>query len=149
MFPCEFCEISKNNFFTVHVWATASKHLKAGSRGLFSQVLSKMFRSSPTDVFLGKAVLKICSKFTVEHACRSVISMKLLFNFVKITLTHVCSPVNLLHIFRTPFYKNTGRGLLLDVSQCLRYASAMFESVPFQFFKKMFRSKIRPSPGHS
>ena len=24
MFSCEFCEISKNAFFTEHVWATAS-----------------------------------------------------------------------------------------------------------------------------
>ena len=24
MFSCEFCEISKNNFFTEHLWATAS-----------------------------------------------------------------------------------------------------------------------------
>ena len=25
VFSCEFCKISKNNFFTEHVWATASK----------------------------------------------------------------------------------------------------------------------------
>ena len=31
------------------------------------------------------------------------------FNF---TLRHGCSPVNLLHIFRTPFPKNTSEGLL-------------------------------------
>ena len=24
VFSCEFCEISKNNFFTEHLWATAS-----------------------------------------------------------------------------------------------------------------------------
>ena len=24
VFPCEFCEISKNTFFTEHIWATAS-----------------------------------------------------------------------------------------------------------------------------
>ena len=29
-------------------------------------------------VFLGKGVLKICSKFTGEHPCKSVISIKLL-----------------------------------------------------------------------
>ena len=33
--------------------------------------------------------------------------------FIKITLRHGCSPVNLLHIFRTSAYKNTYRGLLL------------------------------------
>ena len=34
------------------------------------------------DVFLGKGVLKICSRFTGEHPCRSVISIKLLWNKV-------------------------------------------------------------------
>ena len=34
-------------------------------------------RSKPPEVFLGKAVLKICSKLRVEHPCRSVISIKL------------------------------------------------------------------------
>ena len=28
-------------------------------------------------------------------------------NFIEIALRHGCSPVNLLHIFRTPFPKNT------------------------------------------
>ena len=27
MFSCEFCEISKNTFFTEHLWATASKQV--------------------------------------------------------------------------------------------------------------------------
>ena len=48
-------------------------------------------------------VLKICSKFTGEHACRSVISIKPLCNFIEIALLHSCSPVNLTHIFRTVF----------------------------------------------
>ena len=74
-------------------------------------------RSSPPEVFLGKDVLKICSKFTGEHPCRSVISIKLLCNFIEIALRHGCSPVNLLHTFRTPFYKNTYGGLLLLVER--------------------------------
>ena len=49
-------------------------------------------------MFLRKAVLKICSKFTGEHPCRSVISIR-----------HACSPVNLMHIFRTRFLKDTHR----------------------------------------
>ena len=36
-----------------------------------------VFRSSQPEVFLGKGVLKICSKFTGEHPCRSAISIKL------------------------------------------------------------------------
>ena len=38
------------------------------------------FRSDPW-VFLEKSILKICSKFTREHRCQSVISMKLLYSF--------------------------------------------------------------------
>ena len=34
-------------------------------------------------------------------------------NFIEVTLWHGCSPVNLLHIFRTAFRKNTYGGLLL------------------------------------
>ena len=73
------------------------------------------FRSSPSEMFLGKYVLKICSKFTGEHPRRSAISIKLLCNFIENTLRHGCSPVNLLHIFRRPVPKNTCGGLILTV----------------------------------
>ena len=51
-------------------------------------------------MFLGKSVLKMCSKFTAEHPCQS--------NFIKIALRHGGSPVNSVHIsehlfLRTPF----------------------------------------------
>ena len=70
-------------------------------------------RGSHSEVSLGKDALKIWSKFTGEHPCRSVILIKLLYNFIEITLWHGCSPVNLLQIFRTPFLKNTPSWLLL------------------------------------
>ena len=63
------------------------------------------------EVFLGKGVLRICSKFAGEHQCRSVISIKLLS-----TLRHGFSPVNLLHIF-TSFPKNTCGRLLLHINE--------------------------------
>ena len=72
-----------------------------------------MFTSSHPDVFLGKGVLKIWSKFTGEHPYWSVISIKLQSKFIVITLQHGCSPVNLLHIFRTRFLKNTSWRLLV------------------------------------
>ena len=69
-------------------------------------------------MFVGKGVLTICSKFTGEHPCRSVISIKLLYNFIEITLRYGCSPAKLLHILRTSFLKNTsGRLLLKDILQ--------------------------------
>ena len=39
---------------------------------------TKKCRRSRPEVFLRKGVLRICSKFTGEHPCRSVISIKLL-----------------------------------------------------------------------
>ena len=71
--------------------------------------------SSRPEVFLKKDVRKICSKFTEEHPCRSVISIKLQSNFTEITLRHGCSPVNLLLIFRTPFSKSNSRWLLPNI----------------------------------
>ena len=72
-------------------------------------------RNSQSEVFLWKSVLKIRSKFTGENPCRSAISMKLLYNFIVITLRHGCSPVNLPHVFRTPFLKRTFGWLLLKL----------------------------------
>ena len=60
---------------------------------------TRTFRSSHQVVFLGKGVLKTCNKF------------------IEITLRHGYFPVNLLHIFRTPFLRNTSERLLLDFSE--------------------------------
>ena len=65
-----------------------------------------------------KSVQKIRSKFTGEHSCRNMISIKVQSNFIEITLRHGCSPVNLLHIFRAPFAKNISEGLLLYLEPC-------------------------------
>ena len=45
-------------------------------------------RSSRSEVFLKKGVLKICSKFNGEHPRQNAISLR-----------HGCSPVHSLHIF--------------------------------------------------
>ena len=81
---------------------------------------SDKFRSSHLEVYLGKGVLKICSKFAGEHLCRSMISTKLTCNFTEITLWHGCSTVSLLHIFRIPFLRNTSGGLLMEVDWSFR-----------------------------
>ena len=64
--------------------------------------------SSPPEVVLAKGEL------TGEHPCRSVISIKFLCIFIEIALRQGCSPVILLHIFRTPFLKNAFGQLLLN-----------------------------------
>ena len=71
------------------------------------------FRSIPLELFLGKVVLKTCCKFTGEHPCGSEFQSTLQSNFIEITLWHECSPVNLLHIFRTPFPEIASGGQLL------------------------------------
>ena len=73
------------------------------------------WQKQPPEMFLGKGALNMCSKFRRENPCRSVISLKLLCSFIEIALRHGCSLLNLLHVFRTPFYKNTYGGLLLNV----------------------------------
>ena len=86
---------------------------------IYNKIWEKVsnIRSSHPGVFLEKGVLKICNKFTEEHPYRSVISIKLLCNFIEITLWHECSPVNLLHIFTTFSPKNTSGGLLLKITE--------------------------------
>ena len=79
------------------------------------------YRSSRPEVFSRTGVLEICSKFTGIHPSRRVISIKLQSSFIEIALKHGCSPMNVLHIFRTSFPKNTsGRLLLVLFSQCIR-----------------------------
>ena len=79
-------------------------------------------------MFLGKSVLKICSKFTGEHPCRSG-----------------CSPVNLLHIFRTPSYKNTS-GVAASATRIGEFPrSRMYSSPQLHqpiIFAKIFQIKL-------
>ena len=107
MFPCEFCAIFKNIFFTEHLRMVVSVANYI--------ILPCTCRSSHLEVFLEKDVLKTCSKFAVEQPYRNVISIKLLCNFIEITLRDGCSPVNLLHIFRTSCFRKTSGWLLLKL----------------------------------
>ena len=88
-------------------------------KGLRSQrhqvVYEDHVQMHPYRGILRKAALKICSKFTGEHSCRRLISIKLRGNFIEITLWHGCSPVNMSRIFGTRFYKNIYGRLLLHV----------------------------------
>ena len=113
-----------------------------GSRRIFS---IKIFRSSHAEVFWRKGVLKICSTFTGEHPCRSVISGKLLCNFIEITLRHGHSAVNLLHIFRTPFPKNTSWTATFKyyyiVNLLVTVTRQLNSKMPGNKLKKKIRSK--------
>ena len=62
---------------------------------------------------------------------------------VEITLRRGCSPVNLLHIFRTTFPKNTSGGLLL-LEENLNHLTEIkidLKCTTFDNFEKMLKSK--------
>ena len=68
-----------------------------------------------------RGVLKKRCSDNTQQIYRRTTMPKFVCNFIGITLRHGCSPVNLPHIFRTPFTKNTSERLLLviDVSVVL------------------------------
>ena len=83
VFSCEFLKIFRNIFLSEHFRTTAFKKTEC------SENSQQIYRRIP------------------------ILKCYLLSNFkVEITLWYGCS-VNLLHIFRTPFYKNTYGRLLL------------------------------------
>ena len=90
----------------------------------------RSIRSSHSEVFLGKGVLKICCKFTGERPCRSAISIKL----------QICSPAYLLHIFRTPFSKNTSGRLLLEYARRKLNCIIIYSSKPKAFIESFSES---------
>ena len=79
-------------------------------------------RSSHPRVFLGKGVLKICSKFTREHPWWNAILIKMQGKIFKMTLRHECSPLNLLYIFRTSFLKNISGGCFSTKTTLMSYS---------------------------
>ena len=96
MLYCEFCENFSEQVFLEYIQAAASlcyqeyqeyqlePHEDSHEITLIlmldrSKTEEMTVRSSPSEVFLGKGALKICSKFTGEHSCRSVIFNKVAF----------------------------------------------------------------------
>ena len=71
-------------------------------------------------MFLRKGVLKIGSKFPVEY-----------------TIQHGCSPANLLHISRTPLYKNTSGGLLLSFEILQLLGTWYYQSLVISHFSSV------------
>ena len=81
-------------------------------------------------MFLGKDILKICSKVKGEHKCRSAISIKLHASLLKSHFSNGRSPVNFLHVFRTPLHNNTSGGLLLNSKRFERSFISFFNLTP-------------------
>ena len=102
-------------------------------------LFSFLSRSHHPEVLLRKGFLKICSKVTGEHPCQCVISIKLGWNFIEIAVRYRCSPVNLLHIFRTRFSRNTPGRLLLFFIRLKRISKFL---ILFFFFQHLFAFSI-------
>ena len=95
------------------------------------QTLSCLNRISSADVFLIATLRmktrqllinnwylffqKQPSRGVLRKRCSENIQQIYRSNFIEIGLRHGCSPVNLLHVFRIPFPKNTYEGLLLHL----------------------------------
>ena len=62
---------------------------------------------------------KVFSKYAANLQENTHIEVRFQSNFIEMALRHWCSPVNLLHIFRTPFPKNTSGWLPLYVTSKL------------------------------
>ena len=97
------CTCEMNDHFRSFTWKVQKQPSGSVLKKRCSENMQQIYRRTQ------------CSKFTEEHPCWSVISIKSLCNFIEIALWHWCSSVNLLHIFRTPFPKNTSWWLLLNV----------------------------------
>ena len=98
---------------TIHDKSTVHGKLNSEKNNSLQLSFQLSLRRNHSKVFSYKGVQKICSKFTGENQCQSVISVKLLCKFIEITLRHGFSPVHLMCIFRTCFPKNTSGALLL------------------------------------
>ena len=61
--------------------------------------------------------------------------------FTEITLWHWCSPVNLLHTFRTPFPKNTSGELLLTLVAVNYFLKKVSSQLFGRFFNILLREK--------
>ena len=77
--------------------------------------IHKLFEKQSSRRVLKKRCSENMQQIYGRHPRQSAISIKLLCNFIEISLRHGCSPINLLHIFRTHFRKNTSGRLLLKL----------------------------------
>ena len=96
-------------------------------------------RSNHPEVFLKKGVLKICSKFTGERPTLSCEATLLKSHF------RIGVPVKLLHIFRTPFHKNTSGQLLLN----RRRSSIIMTLSKWHTSKVLIKLMLTLTPGYN
>ena len=99
-----------HNIFNIYFFLLVFIFYFISQHGTITRTICPYY-SSMLSVMIVHFYLAIVS-FYVGFVLMSEAAVQLLCNFIEITLCHECSPVNLLHIFRTPFLKNTSGWLL-------------------------------------
>ena len=100
-----------------NVWIYRKRNFSLESFKNFIRNFNLIQKQPSKGVVHRKRYSEICSKFTEKLPCQSMISIKFLCNFIEITLWHWCTPLNLLHILRATFSKNTSGRLLLMINK--------------------------------
>ena len=98
------CKLYVNGIFTMTV--NARTRICKASR-----------QKQPSIGVLRKRCSENMQQIYMRKPSQSVVSIKLLCNFIETTLQHGCSPVNLLQILRTYFHNSTYGRLLLSRSR--------------------------------
>ena len=98
--------------FTVNIEPKLLNSILAGNVVLFLRTMLNTLSSDALEC--GSTSTSLTTLNKISNLCFPI---QLLCNFIEITLQHGCSPVNLLHIFKTPFSKNTFGWLLLPESR--------------------------------
>ena len=89
------------SWWNIFLWKQCSKISRWQWTSSYSQMVFKL------------GVLKNFAKFTGKHTCWSLFLIKLAFNFIKKRLQHRCFPVKFADFFRTAFFIEHLRWLLL------------------------------------
>ena len=104
--------ITSNQFKSTSYFITSDNILNRVQK-LLAMNVSGVSQADILILFL-EVFIVVTSRWTVKTKFENQKQKQPKFqsNFIEITLRHGCSPVDLLHIFRTLFSKNTSRWLL-------------------------------------
>ena len=99
---------------------------------------SQRRQTQPSTGVLRKRCSENIQQIYRKQPCRSLISIRMLCNFIEITLRHRLSPVNLQHIFRTPFLRTPLEGFFRKtaVLSCLEAAISHDSLIALRCFGK-------------
>ena len=111
------------------------------------------FRSSLSEVFCLKGVLRNFAKFTGKHLCQSLFFNKVAglrpVTLLKKRLWHRCFPVNFVKFLRTPFFIEHRWWLLLGVKTWALSSACKAERADFadwvSFLSSILKEKISPN----